>query len=287
MRGVEKAKQKHRKGLWSPDEDQKLKDYILKHGHGCWSSVPSMLVSLLALSSSLAKWLQRTGKSCRLRWINYLRPGLKRGAFSIQEEDTIMTLHAIIGNKYTFLFSVWNDIREIDAQPAMSDNGAGSSESIGTIAVKRVARKTENIDSVSSPCSGYSSLEGSLSLADSDRFDFQKGPRKSNLPKVLFAEWFSLDQFSDQNSDLPKNNFGYNNSEFQDAFMHDLYMSEGVDNETVYDDMFQAQPKSEDQMYANGLDELLCSEFSINSDVINVHISHYIMSFRDVNITYC
>ncbi|MCE5166284.1 hypothetical protein HAX54_016948 [Datura stramonium] len=109
---------------------------------------------------------------------------------------------------------------------------------------------------------------------NSDRSDFQKGPRKSNLPKVLFAEWFSLDQFSDQNSDLPKNNFGYNNSEFQDAFMHDLYMSEGVDNETVYDDMFQAQPKSEDQMYANGLDELLCSEFSINSDVINVHISH-------------
>lgn len=35
-----KPKQKHKKGLWSPYEDQKLKDYILKHGHVCWASVP-------------------------------------------------------------------------------------------------------------------------------------------------------------------------------------------------------------------------------------------------------
>lgn len=37
---LEKAKPKHRKGLWSPEEDHKLRNYILKHGHGCWSSVP-------------------------------------------------------------------------------------------------------------------------------------------------------------------------------------------------------------------------------------------------------
>lgn len=37
---ADKPKQKHKKGLWSPDEDQKLRDYILRHGHGCWSSVP-------------------------------------------------------------------------------------------------------------------------------------------------------------------------------------------------------------------------------------------------------
>lgn len=37
---MEKAKPKHKKGLWSPEEDSKLRNYILKHGHGCWSSVP-------------------------------------------------------------------------------------------------------------------------------------------------------------------------------------------------------------------------------------------------------
>lgn len=44
--------------------------------------------------------LQRCGKSCRLRWINYLRPDLKRGTFSQQEEDLIIELHAVLGNRY-------------------------------------------------------------------------------------------------------------------------------------------------------------------------------------------
>ncbi|MQL99196.1 hypothetical protein Taro_031915, partial [Colocasia esculenta] len=41
------------------------------------------------------------GKSCRLRWINYLRPDLKRGAFSQQEEDLIVSLHQVLGNRWS------------------------------------------------------------------------------------------------------------------------------------------------------------------------------------------
>ncbi|KDP23325.1 hypothetical protein JCGZ_23158 [Jatropha curcas] len=82
-------KQKLRKGLWSPEEDEKLLNYITKHGHGCWSSVPKLA------------GLQRCGKSCRLRWINYLRPDLKRGAFSQQEENLIIDLHAVLGNRWS------------------------------------------------------------------------------------------------------------------------------------------------------------------------------------------
>ncbi|XP_058740494.1 transcription factor MYB61-like [Vicia villosa] len=82
-------KQKLRKGLWSPEEDEKLLNYITKHGHGCWSSVPKLA------------GLQRCGKSCRLRWINYLRPDLKRGAFSIEEENSIIELHALLGNRWS------------------------------------------------------------------------------------------------------------------------------------------------------------------------------------------
>ncbi|PWZ09108.1 Transcription factor MYB61 [Zea mays] len=80
-------KQKLRKGLWSPEEDEKLMNHITKHGHGCWSSVPKLA------------GLQRCGKSCRLRWINYLRPDLKRGAFAQDEEDLIIELHAVLGNR--------------------------------------------------------------------------------------------------------------------------------------------------------------------------------------------
>ncbi|KAG6520438.1 hypothetical protein ZIOFF_017494 [Zingiber officinale] len=81
--------QKLRKGLWSPDEDAKLTEHVIKYGHGCWSSVPKLA------------GLQRCGKSCRLRWINYLRPDLKRGMFSAEEEELIVELHAALGNKWS------------------------------------------------------------------------------------------------------------------------------------------------------------------------------------------
>ncbi|KAJ1285059.1 hypothetical protein BS78_03G251900 [Paspalum vaginatum] len=81
-------KQKVRRGLWSPEEDEKLVKYITTHGHGCWSSVPRQA------------GLQRCGKSCRLRWINYLRPDLKRGSFSPQEEALIVELHRVLGNRW-------------------------------------------------------------------------------------------------------------------------------------------------------------------------------------------
>ncbi|KAJ8898747.1 hypothetical protein K2173_004974 [Erythroxylum novogranatense] len=82
-------KQKLRKGLWSPEEDEKLLRHITKYGHGCWSSVPKQA------------GLQRCGKSCRLRWINYLRPDLKRGSFSQQEENLIIELHSVLGNRWS------------------------------------------------------------------------------------------------------------------------------------------------------------------------------------------
>ncbi|KAJ0980516.1 hypothetical protein J5N97_008771 [Dioscorea zingiberensis] len=82
-------KQKLRKGLWSPEEDEKLLKHITMYGHGCWSTVPKLA------------GLQRCGKSCRLRWINYLRPDLKRGTFSEQEENLIIELHAVLGNRWS------------------------------------------------------------------------------------------------------------------------------------------------------------------------------------------
>ncbi|CAN0878051.1 Transcription factor MYB26 [Linum grandiflorum] len=81
-------KQKVKRGLWSPEEDEKLINYISTYGHGCWSSVPKLA------------GLQRCGKSCRLRWINYLRPDLKRGSFSPQEAALIIELHTILGNRW-------------------------------------------------------------------------------------------------------------------------------------------------------------------------------------------
>nr|URY18807.1 MYB protein [Zanthoxylum bungeanum]URY18808.1 MYB protein [Zanthoxylum bungeanum] len=78
-----------KKGPWTPEEDQKLTDYIQQHGYGNWRTLPKNA------------GLQRCGKSCRLRWTNYLRPDIKRGRFSFDEEETIIQLHSILGNKWS------------------------------------------------------------------------------------------------------------------------------------------------------------------------------------------
>ncbi|XAR48558.1 hypothetical protein NMG60_11031415 [Bertholletia excelsa] len=78
-----------KKGPWTPEEDEKLVDYIQKHGHGSWRALPKLA------------GLNRCGKSCRLRWTNYLRPDIKRGKFSPEEEQTILHLHSILGNKWS------------------------------------------------------------------------------------------------------------------------------------------------------------------------------------------
>ncbi|CAL5187056.1 unnamed protein product [Lathyrus oleraceus] len=82
------SKQKIKRGLWSPEEDDKLVTYITTHGHKSWSSVPKFA------------GLQRCGKSCRLRWTNYLRPDLKRGSFTAEEEHIIIDIHRILGNRW-------------------------------------------------------------------------------------------------------------------------------------------------------------------------------------------
>ncbi|CAO2047447.1 unnamed protein product [Urochloa humidicola] len=78
-----------KKGPWTPEEDQKLMEYIQKHGHGSWRALPKLA------------GLNRCGKSCRLRWTNYLRPDIKRGKFTEEEEQTILRLHSVLGNKWS------------------------------------------------------------------------------------------------------------------------------------------------------------------------------------------
>ncbi|XP_015698520.2 transcription factor MYB8-like [Oryza brachyantha] len=79
------------KGAWTKEEDQRLIAHIRQHGEGCWRSLPK------------AAGLLRCGKSCRLRWINYLRPDLKRGNFTDDEDELIIKLHELLGNKWSLI----------------------------------------------------------------------------------------------------------------------------------------------------------------------------------------
>ncbi|KAK8535321.1 hypothetical protein V6N13_081457 [Hibiscus sabdariffa] len=79
------------KGAWTALEDKLLISYIQAHGEGKWRNLPKRA------------GLKRCGKSCRLRWLNYLRPDIKRGNISHDEEELIIRLHNLLGNRWSLI----------------------------------------------------------------------------------------------------------------------------------------------------------------------------------------
>ncbi|PWA35582.1 homeodomain-like protein [Artemisia annua] len=100
------------RGAWSSEEDKLLTNHIQTYGEGQWRSLPSKAGTLanfirFAQESKTYKLfyqgLLRCGKSCRLRWMNYLRPGIKRGNFTSDENEAIIRLHSIHGNRWSHI----------------------------------------------------------------------------------------------------------------------------------------------------------------------------------------
>ncbi|WRX15673.1 SANT/Myb domain - like 10 [Theobroma cacao] len=89
MKGLEN--EHYRKGLWTEEEDKILSDYIRVHGRGHWNRISKVTA------------LKRCGKSCRLRWLNYLNPDIKLGHFSEEEDDLIIRLHNLLGNRWSLI----------------------------------------------------------------------------------------------------------------------------------------------------------------------------------------
>ncbi|XP_041018239.1 transcription factor MYB1-like isoform X1 [Juglans microcarpa x Juglans regia] len=79
------------RGAWTATEDNILTAYITMHGQGKWRDLPKRA------------GLKRCGKSCRLRWLNYLRPDIKRGNISNDEEELIIRLHRLLGNRWSLI----------------------------------------------------------------------------------------------------------------------------------------------------------------------------------------
>ncbi|WOK98376.1 hypothetical protein Cni_G07087 [Canna indica] len=202
-RGCEKPNVNYRKGLWSPDEDQRLRAHILKHGVSCWSAVPAKA------------GLQRNRKSCRLRWINYLRPGLKHGNFSREEEEIVIMLQAKLGNKWSQIAmhlpgrtdnevkNYWNSYlkKKVNskAQNKYSDSTHQSfkkHEEEPTICHQikhnNLQQPLQNCaeDYLSEPNNASNCSNGSDQVISSVCADL----KAAALPRVLFGEWLSLEK---------------------------------------------------------------------------------------------
>ncbi|KAG8077644.1 hypothetical protein GUJ93_ZPchr0007g6360 [Zizania palustris] len=80
-----------KRGPWTPEEDEVLARFVAKEGNGRWRTLPRRA------------GLLRCGKSCRLRWMNYLRPDIKRSPIANDEEDLILRLHRLLGNRWSLI----------------------------------------------------------------------------------------------------------------------------------------------------------------------------------------
>uniref|UniRef100_A0A453PBF7 Myb-related protein Zm1 n=1 Tax=Aegilops tauschii subsp. strangulata TaxID=200361 RepID=A0A453PBF7_AEGTS len=145
------------RGSWTPQEDMRLIAYIQKHGHANWRALPRQA------------GLLRCGKSCRLRWINYLRPDLRRGNFTAEEEATVIKLHALLGNKWSKIAACLpgrtdNEIKNVwntHLKKRASEQKPGVGESKGEAAD---GDPDTPVPSLSSASSSMTSSEGSNEL---------------------------------------------------------------------------------------------------------------------------
>jgi hypothetical protein len=94
-----KRRKKHRTP-WTSQEDAQLVEIVRRFKIEDEVAASSMNQRDVAATwNSVAEQLptKRTGKQCRDRWINSLRPGLKKGGWTPAEANLIRELFAVFG----------------------------------------------------------------------------------------------------------------------------------------------------------------------------------------------
>ena len=79
--------EKGTKRPWTTEEDAAVLRLVGEHGPKGWSTIASQIEG-------------RVGKQCRERWQNHLDPSVSKAPWSAEEEQELLRLHKVIGNKW-------------------------------------------------------------------------------------------------------------------------------------------------------------------------------------------
>ncbi|XP_022868836.1 myb-related protein 306-like [Olea europaea var. sylvestris] len=202
-----------KKGPWTPEEDIILVSYIQERGPGNWRAVPSNA------------GLLRCSKSCRLRWNNYLRPGIKRGNFTEHEEKIIIHLQELLGNRWAAITSYlpertdndvknyWNTHLKKKLNKLQHGDDANIQErhSVSkSISKGQWERRLQtDIHRVKQALSEALSLENSNNnLPDSEPFPIQTSTYASNTENIarLLKDWMKNSRKSSQGGPVSTQN---------------------------------------------------------------------------------
>ncbi|KAB1226039.1 Transcription factor MYB48 [Morella rubra] len=193
-----------RKGPWTEQEDFKLNCFVGLFGDRRWDFIAKV------------SGLNRTGKSCRLRWVNYLHPGLKRGKMSPQEERLVLDLHSKWGNR-------WSRIAR--KLPGRTDNEI---KNYWRTHMRKKAQEKKQALSPSSPSSNSSSSSASHPTLDSVPFP-ETGGEES------FYDTGGPDIIASAQKHVEEKNTGAENGYSMDDIWKDIALLEENSIKPVYD----------------------------------------------------
>ncbi|KHN01976.1 transcription factor MYB106-like [Glycine soja] len=196
-----------KKGPWTSEEDKKLVAYVEKHGHRNWRSVPAKA------------GLERCGKSCRLRWINYLKPDIKRGNFTMEEDHTIIQLHALLGNKWSIIAAHLPKRTDNEIKNYWNTNVKKRLIRMGLDPITHKPIKTNTFEAYGG---GHGQSEDNINMNhmaqwESARIEaeargsvFQAGSHSSHQPQLILSKIPTQPCFSSSDSLSTKRNTVYN-----------------------------------------------------------------------------
>lgn len=208
-----------KKGPWTSEEDQILISYIQQHGHSNWRALPK-LAGLL-----------RCGKSCRLRWVNYLKPDIKRGQFTPEEEEAIIKFHEMLGNRWSAIAArlpgrTDNEIKNVwhtHLKKRLSNTQSNPEKPKKKIKITKSPKKEENINysPAGSPQQSTTTTENEISSITED------SSMQSSFPEIdesFWTETLSTDNFEmalTENVEHPES-YGFQQDQVSDGLDEEM-----------------------------------------------------------------